>query len=426
MRAICGLVSAVITLLLVAADGGLAQVEVVGVTWCAVALWCLDHIVHDLRQLWRRTQLRGARVAPGLAAPSLALASGVALPVGASARVLALQALLYAAARPVALQLAQSRVRTTRVALLCSNEEAAEVTTTSTVSPVRARSVAPVLQVTVDGPAVDAGTRLADLARRCRQEHVDVVLVGSRLRENPVVQDALRSLDVEGVRVAAFTPWFEQHFRRTPLAAADAAAPVDAPPPGPVVRALQRAATVTAALPLLIVLLALLPFVAAAIALESGRPVFFRQLRVGQHKKHFHIIKFRTMRQDAEAGGAQFACEGDCRVTRVGRLLRRTRIDELPQVLNILGGDMTLIGPRPERPEFVAEYEKCIPGYDVRHIVRPGVTGWAQVTEGYTSSVEGTRRKLERDLFYVKHRSGRLNALVVARTFGCVARMSGR
>lgn len=425
MRAICGLVAATITLLL-AADGGLSHAEAVGVAWTGIALWCLDHILQELRELWRRTRLAGVRVTPALALPSLALASGIALPVSASARIITLQALLYAAARPVALHLAQPRVRTIRVALLCSNDEAAEVTSTATGSPEGSGVVAPVLQVTVDGPAVDAATRLADLSRRCRQEQVDVVLVGSHLRDNPVVQQALHSLHDDGVRVAAFTPWFEQQFRRTPLAAADAVTPVDAPAPGPHVRALQRAGTVTAALPLLVVLLVLLPLVAAAIAVESGRPVFFRQLRVGLHKKHFQIVKFRTMRQDAEVGGAQFACEGDCRVTRVGRFLRRTRIDELPQVLNILRGDMTLIGPRPERPEFVAEYERCIPGYDVRHVVRPGVTGWAQVTEGYTSSVEGTRRKLERDLFYVKHRSRRLNALVVARTFGCVARMSGR
>src|SRR5512139_1379574 len=143
-----------------------------------------------------------------------------------------------------------------------------------------------------------------------------------------------------------------------------------------------------------------------AIWLEDGRKgagVFYRQARVGYEGKVFHLIKFRSMRVDAEAGGAQWAQKNDPRVTRVGAFIRKTRIDELPQLLNVLKGHMGFVGPRPERPEFVVELEAKIPFYAYRHSVKPGITGWAQLCYPYGSSVEDAAQKLQYDLYYVKN-----------------------
>jgi exopolysaccharide biosynthesis polyprenyl glycosylphosphotransferase len=169
----------------------------------------------------------------------------------------------------------------------------------------------------------------------------------------------------------------------------------------------------------LLVLVALTPFMLLAllaIALSADGPLFYRQERVGRYGRTFRIWKLRTMRVGAEAAGAQWASHRDRRRTAVGRLLRSTRIDEVPQVVNILLGEMSFVGPRPERPEFVAELERQVPYYAWRHFVRPGLTGWAQVNLPYGSSVEDARRKLEYDLFYLRHHSLLTDLLIVLRT----------
>jgi lipopolysaccharide/colanic/teichoic acid biosynthesis glycosyltransferase len=175
----------------------------------------------------------------------------------------------------------------------------------------------------------------------------------------------------------------------------------------------------------LLILVALSPFVLlalVAIALSADGPLFYRQERVGQYGRTFRIWKLRTMRVDAEAAGAQWARGDDPRRTAVGRLLRRTRLDEVPQVANILLGEMSFVGPRPERPEFVAELEGSLPYYAWRHFVRPGLTGWAQVNLPYGSSVEDARRKLEYDLYYVRHSSLLTDLLIVLRTAAAALR----
>ncbi|OPY00320.1 MAG: UDP-N-acetylgalactosamine-undecaprenyl-phosphate N-acetylgalactosaminephosphotransferase [Syntrophorhabdus sp. PtaB.Bin006] len=160
--------------------------------------------------------------------------------------------------------------------------------------------------------------------------------------------------------------------------------------------------------------------IAIAVRMESPGPVFYRQVRVGKSEKPFTIYKFRSMRLDSETGGAQWAAERDPRVTRIGRVLRITHLDELPQMWNIFNGDMSIVGPRPERPEFVKLLEEQIPYYAVRHSVRPGVTGWAQVNYRYGSSVEDSERKLEHDLYYVKNMSLLLDFKILLRTIGVV------
>ncbi|MEJ2569976.1 MAG: sugar transferase, partial [Anaerolineales bacterium] len=168
------------------------------------------------------------------------------------------------------------------------------------------------------------------------------------------------------------------------------------------------------------------PWVALAILMESGRPILYTQERSGQGGRPFNIVKYRTMFQDAEADGvARWANEGDPRTTRVGILLRKTHLDEFPQFLNVLLGDMSLVGPRPERPELIAELEKQIPFYRARLLVKPGIGGWAQINGGKLASVEGSAEKLEFDLYYIKHRSVLLDIWIILRTIGSIIGLKG-
>jgi sugar transferase (PEP-CTERM system associated) len=157
--------------------------------------------------------------------------------------------------------------------------------------------------------------------------------------------------------------------------------------------------------------------VALAVKWTSAGPVLYRQERVGQHGRVFTVLKFRSMRQDAEAGtGAVWATKNDRRVTPIGRFLRRSRLDELPQLVNVLRGDMSLVGPRPERPEFVKQLTEQIPFYGQRHVIRPGLTGWAQVRYTYGSTVEDALEKLQYDLFYIKNLSIPLDLFIIFAT----------
>ncbi|MFA5074101.1 MAG: TIGR03013 family XrtA/PEP-CTERM system glycosyltransferase [Nitrospirota bacterium] len=159
------------------------------------------------------------------------------------------------------------------------------------------------------------------------------------------------------------------------------------------------------------------PFIALLIKLDSAGPVFFRQIRVGEMDRPFFLYKFRTMRQNAEAGtGAVWAKEDDPRITRLGGLLRKTRIDELPQLYNVLRGDMSLVGPRPERPEFVERLKTVVPYYSERHFVKPGITGWAQIKYPYGASEQDALEKLRYDLYYIKNMSIVLELTVLLET----------
>jgi exopolysaccharide biosynthesis polyprenyl glycosylphosphotransferase len=178
----------------------------------------------------------------------------------------------------------------------------------------------------------------------------------------------------------------------------------------------KRISDLAIALPAAIVALPLLAVAAIAIKLSDSGPVLYRQRRVGERGHDFHVLKLRTMVTDAEAAGPQWCAPGDDRVTRLGGLLRRTHIDELPQLWKVLRGEMTLVGPRPERPEIVAELEQRFPLYTRRHLVKPGITGWAQLRCGYAGSELGTAWKLCHDLFYVKRRSVLADWLIIVET----------
>lgn len=164
--------------------------------------------------------------------------------------------------------------------------------------------------------------------------------------------------------------------------------------------------------------LPLWPLLICAVRLQGRGPIFYSQARVGQGGRTFTLYKFRSMQPDAEPNGSVWARPNDPRVTRIGRILRRTRLDELPQIYNILRGDMSFVGPRPERPEFVAPLTRLIPFYNERHLIKPGLTGWAQINFRYGASIADASRKLQLDLYYIKHMSFELDLVILLRTVG--------
>jgi exopolysaccharide biosynthesis polyprenyl glycosylphosphotransferase len=175
----------------------------------------------------------------------------------------------------------------------------------------------------------------------------------------------------------------------------------------------------------LLIILITLPIwiiVPIIIKISSRGPIFYIQKRIGYRGRPFYLIKFRTMIEDAEKFGPQWAQENDPRVTPVGKILRKTHLDELPQLINILKGEMSFVGPRPERPEFVEELRQKIPFYDLRHLVKPGLTGWAQLNFRYGASIEDAREKLEYDLYYIKNRSLILDLAIILKTLSIILR----
>ena len=178
----------------------------------------------------------------------------------------------------------------------------------------------------------------------------------------------------------------------------------------------KRVFDITVSLLLLALSFPVLVLFAILIKLESPGPIFYRQTRVGLYGQHFEVVKLRSMRQDAEKDGPKWASENDPRVTRIGRIIRTVRIDEIPQAWSVQKGEMSFVGPRPERPQFVAQLEEMLPYYAERHMVKPGITGWAQINYPYGASTEDARQKLEYDLYYAKNYSPFLDLLILLQT----------
>jgi sugar transferase (PEP-CTERM system associated) len=190
---------------------------------------------------------------------------------------------------------------------------------------------------------------------------------------------------------------------------------------------LRRTVSIIVSLSTLLIMLPLIPFIVLAIKIDSPGPVLFRQERVGRNGQPFRLYKFRSMRTDAESeSGPVWAADDDPRITRVGRFLRITRLDEIPQLWNVLRGDMGFVGPRPERPEFVQWLSDAIPYFHLRHIVRPGITGWAQVKYEYGNSLEDSKEKLKYDLYYIKHMSLTFDLLIMFKTVKTILFAQGR
>jgi exopolysaccharide biosynthesis polyprenyl glycosylphosphotransferase len=248
---------------------------------------------------------------------------------------------------------------------------------------------------------------------------VDEIVVGSELASNASVGRAVAAGLESRCRVTDQATFVEKLSGEVPAESITAEWFLRADVQNHVnYEALKRITDLVAAAFGLLLTLPLWPLVALLIRLDSRGPALFRQMRVGQHGRCFHIYKFRTMRLDAEKDGARWAAPKDSRVTRVGRFLRRSRLDELPQLVNVLRGDMSLVGPRPERPEFVRNLEQLIPHYRLRHLIKPGLTGWAQIHYGYGGNVADAHRKLCYDLYYLKHRSLDLDLTILIRTLG--------
>jgi sugar transferase (PEP-CTERM system associated) len=261
------------------------------------------------------------------------------------------------------------------------------------------------------------GVALTELVARLR---VDEIVVAAREQRGGVLPVAeLLACRAIGVRVSDLSGFFERMRGEVPIESLKASWLIygDGFRQGFARRFAKRAFDIAASAGLLVLAAPVMALTVLAILLEGGGPVIFRQERVGRGGRSFTLLKFRSMRHDAEAGGkAQWASEKDDRVTPVGRVIRRLRIDELPQLFNVLAGDMSLVGPRPERPCFVAELATEIPFYELRHSVKPGITGWAQVRWTYTASVEDSKRKLQFDLYYVKNHSLALDLLIAIET----------
>jgi exopolysaccharide biosynthesis polyprenyl glycosylphosphotransferase len=272
-----------------------------------------------------------------------------------------------------------------------------------------------------------------DLWRLVDQHKADtVVLAITNPNEvHPELLQGLLAAVEQGLRLVPMTALYEQLTGRVPVWHAGGNLHVVLRLEDSATRrlflALKRLVDLAVAVVGMAILAVIAPLVAVANALWSPGPLFYRQVRVGLGGRAFPLFKFRSMAPDAESEcGAVWADEGDPRVTPVGRLLRRAHLDELPQVWNILKGEMSLIGPRPERPEFVAILMAQVPFYQARHAVRPGITGWAQVRYRYGSSVDDARVKLEYDLYYIKHQSMYLEMSIVAKTAAAVLRLRGR
>jgi sugar transferase (PEP-CTERM system associated) len=261
------------------------------------------------------------------------------------------------------------------------------------------------------------GDSLLSVAER---HAVDKIVVGVRDRRGggfPVQE--LLECRMKGIEVLELPTFFEREYRQVMLESLNPSWMVlgDGFRQGFFNHLVKRAFDLTASIVLLLICLPVLLLAVVCIYLESGLPVLYRQQRVGRGGRAFMLYKLRTMRHDAESNGApQWAAANDDRITRVGRILRNTRIDELPQLFNVLKGEMSLVGPRPERPVFVDQLVKKIPFYALRQSVKPGITGWAQVRYSYGASVDDAVEKLQHDLYYVKNNSLFLDIMILFAT----------
>jgi sugar transferase (PEP-CTERM system associated) len=254
-------------------------------------------------------------------------------------------------------------------------------------------------------PCIVGGT--ADLEEIVSREKVDRVVLSLKDRRGSTPVRELLNLKLAGVRVEEVHNCFERISGRIPLEHLSPSWLIlsDGFKKSRISLAAKRFVDIIVSAAILLLVSPLIPLIALAIYVESGRPIFFRQIRVGYRGQEFELMKFRSMVQDAEKHGPQWATKQDSRITRVGRFMRKTRLDEIPQLFNVFRGEMSLIGPRPERPYFCEMLAEQIPYFNLRHSIRPGLTGWAQVRFKYSASLDDAKGKLELDLFYLKNLS---------------------
>ena len=250
----------------------------------------------------------------------------------------------------------------------------------------------------------------------------EVVLALEERRNSLPLKDLVR-IKTAGVHVNEFSTFLERETGRVDLDTLNPSWLIfsDGFSSGRAVSsAAKRVFDVCASLLLLVLTFPLIGLFALLVKFDSRGPAFYRQARIGRYGQLFDVVKLRSMHIDAEKNGAQFAQAGDPRVTRVGRFIRKTRIDELPQTWSVLRGEMSFVGPRPERPNFVAQLEEQLPYYAERHMVKPGITGWAQINYPYGADLEDSRHKLEYDLYYAKNYTPFLDLLILLQTLRVV------
>ncbi|MEY2943776.1 MAG: hypothetical protein RLY97_1790 [Pseudomonadota bacterium] len=262
-----------------------------------------------------------------------------------------------------------------------------------------------------------------DLKRFVQNMSVSEVVLALEERRNSLPLKDLLRIKTAGVHVNDVSSFLERETGRVDLDSVNPSWLIfsDGFSSGRILSSIsKRAFDIVVSAALLVIMGPIIALFAVLIRMDSPGSPFFRQLRVGLYGQTFEILKLRSMRMDAEVNGAQFATKNDPRVTRIGRFIRKTRIDELPQAWSVLKGDMSFVGPRPERPEFVAELEQQLAYYAERHIVKPGITGWAQVNYPYGASLEDSRHKLEYDLYYAKNYTPFLDMLIILQTIRVV------
>lgn len=309
-----------------------------------------------------------------------------------------------------------------RILVLGTGERARQIELMTQESPQQGVSIAGYIVTGSDDRHV-ASSRVHQLGNQSLRELAEgldveeiVVAIDDRRKGLPV--DDILECKMYGIRILEAADYFERQLGKIRL---DTLHPsnvifADGFTQAVIKLSEKRALDICASAVMLVLALPVMLATAIAILFESGGPILYRQERVGRRGKTFTLLKFRSMRTDAEANGAVWARQNDDRVTRVGQFIRRTRIDELPQLINVLRGDMSFVGPRPERPEFVAELAQAIPYYELRHYVKPGITGWAQILYPYGASISDAREKLQYDLYYLKNYSIFLDVNILLQT----------
>jgi exopolysaccharide biosynthesis polyprenyl glycosylphosphotransferase len=277
------------------------------------------------------------------------------------------------------------------------------------------------LQIIGDSPIINEITDYLknnpQLGYDLKNNQTDTIVIQSHLKKNPEFIKTIYLLLPKKIAMIDLITFYETIFQKVPLEELEENWFIEKI----VTRrhfydAFKRIIELTLSLILSIILLPIMLIIAALIKLTSRGHVIYKQERIGLNDKSFTLFKFRTMRLDAEKNGPQWASENDSRITSIGYFLRQTHLDELPQLFNILKDDISFVGPRPERPAFIKELKEKIPYYEIRHIIKPGLTGWAQINYRYGASVKDAYEKLQYEIYYLKNRSLILDLLIILKT----------
>ena len=292
----------------------------------------------------------------------------------------------------------------------------------------------------IDDDHQKIGTKIGDyevlagsekLLQIIRENEISDLILAITGDMKSVMFQAILTAQELGINITTMSNTYEEILERVPIFLLEAdwviRSFVEKVHTGSVYRLSKRGLDLIGALIGVLIMAILLPFISLALLIDSGLPIFYRQERLGRGGEPYTIFKFRTMRQNAEKEGeVRLTSMNDARITRIGRFLRRTHLDELPQFINVLQGNMSLVGPRSERKELVTYYQQEIPFYRARLLVKPGITGWAQINFGYAETVEDTGIKLEYDLYYIEHRNIFVDTVIMVRTVGTVLGFKGR